>query len=417
MDKPIFVDYESKICSAFLNTVANTVWDALGQATTPVQARQFIGAVEEAPNDGGLYLRSNLAWVSATTSLQHNDLGGRSTADAHPISAITGLQSELDLLESTDAAQDALIAGKVSRAGDTMTGPLVVSANSTTTAVRITQTGSGNALLVEDSTSTDTTPFLVDSAGRVVIGHTAAIGSEAFQQHGTNFGSSSEIKSQYSNDAGAPFLQFQKSRGTTIGSIVPPNSGDFLGNIQFQGNDGTAMRVSSAIRSTADGAHAVGSTPGALSLLTTPVGSTSATERMRIDANGVIYHYAAQGSAINALTRKDYVDTKVSKTSNTGSALLPAGTDAQRDTTPAVGAIRFSSTNTGWEGWNGTNWVSIGGGQMLGQALVKGIFYNSQNIAENLTIAAGTNGLSAGPIQVDNGFEVTVANGSTWSIV
>lgn len=100
MDKPIFVDYESKICSAFLNTVSNTVWDALGQAQTPVQARQFIGAVEEAPNDGGLYLRSNLAWVSASTSLQHNDLAGRSTADSHPISAITGLQSEIDLLNT-----------------------------------------------------------------------------------------------------------------------------------------------------------------------------------------------------------------------------------------------------------------------------------------------------------------------------
>ena len=108
---------------------------------------------------------------------------------------------------------------------------------------------------------------------------------------------------------------------------------------------------------------------------------------------------------------------KVSKTSDTGSAILPAGTQAQRDGSPAVGAIRFSSTLLGWEGWNGTNWVPIGGGQMLGNALTKGIFYNNQNIAENLTIAAGTNGLSAGPIQVDNGFEVAVANGSTWSVV
>lgn len=109
--------------------------------------------------------------------------------------------------------------------------------------------------------------------------------------------------------------------------------------------------------------------------------------------------------------------TKVGKTSSTGSALLPAGTDAQRDGAPAVGAIRFSSTQFGWEGWNGTNWVSIGGGQMLGQALVKGIFYNNQTIAENLTIASGTNGLSAGPITVDNGVTVTVSNGSTWSVV
>lgn len=107
----------------------------------------------------------------------------------------------------------------------------------------------------------------------------------------------------------------------------------------------------------------------------------------------------------------------VKKTSNTGSAKLPAGTEAQRDPSPQVGAIRFSSTQTGWEGWNGTNWVNIGGGQMLGQALIKGIFYNSQTVAENVTVKAGTNGLSAGEIGVDNGFEVTVENGSVWSIV
>jgi hypothetical protein len=146
----------------------------------------------------------------------------------------------------------------------------------------------------------------------------------------------------------------------------------------------------------------------------TPVGNISATN-VQAGFAEVDGDLTTQAAAIAANTSA--LATKVTKTSNTGSALLPAGTDAERDASPQVGAIRFSSTNTGWEGWNGTNWVSIGGGQMLGQALVKGIFYNSQNIAENLTIAAGTNGLSAGPITVDNGFEVTVANGSTWSVV
>jgi len=115
------------------------------------------------------------------------------------------------------------------------------------------------------------------------------------------------------------------------------------------------------------------------------------------------------------INAKDALNVK--KTSSTGSAILPAGTQAQRDGSPAVGAIRFSSTLIGWEGWNGTNWVPIGGGQMLGQALVKGVFYNNTNIAENLTVKAGTNGLSAGPVTVDNGFTVTVENGSVWSIV
>ena len=112
MDKIVYIDYETKICASALNAISDTVWDALGQAKTPEQARQFLAVIQEAPNDGNLYLRSNLQWVSALTSLQHNDLAGRSTADAHPISAITGLQDALDLGTSNDAAQDALIALK-----------------------------------------------------------------------------------------------------------------------------------------------------------------------------------------------------------------------------------------------------------------------------------------------------------------
>jgi hypothetical protein len=115
------------------------------------------------------------------------------------------------------------------------------------------------------------------------------------------------------------------------------------------------------------------------------------------------------------INTKDALNVK--KTSNTGSAILPAGTQAQRDGSPAIGAIRFSSTLVGWEGWNGTNWVPIGGGQMFGAALVKGIFYNNTNIAENVTVVSGTNGGSFGPITVDNGFAVTVENGAVWSIV
>jgi hypothetical protein len=45
-----------------------------------------------------------------------------------------------------------------------------VNANSTSNALRITQTGTGNALLVEDSTNPDSTPFVVTADGNVGIG-------------------------------------------------------------------------------------------------------------------------------------------------------------------------------------------------------------------------------------------------------
>jgi hypothetical protein len=50
------------------------------------------------------------------------------------------------------------------------TGVNWFSSNTSTDLVRITQTGSGNALFIEDSTNPDSSPFVVDSSGNVGIG-------------------------------------------------------------------------------------------------------------------------------------------------------------------------------------------------------------------------------------------------------
>jgi hypothetical protein len=48
--------------------------------------------------------------------------------------------------------------------------PITVSVSTASDAVRITQSGTGNALVVEDSTNPDSTPFVVDGSGNVGIG-------------------------------------------------------------------------------------------------------------------------------------------------------------------------------------------------------------------------------------------------------
>jgi hypothetical protein len=108
--------------------------------------------------------------------------------------------------------------------------------------------------------------------------------------------------------------------------------------------------------------------------------------------------------------------SSVQKTSNVGGALLPIGLTADRDIVPIEGEIRANSELKKFEGYLDARWQDVGGGQMLGNASVKAIHYNSQTIAENLTIAAGTNGLSAGPITINDGFSVTVSNGVVWSV-
>jgi hypothetical protein len=55
--------------------------------------------------------------------------------------------------------------------------------------------------------------------------------------------------------------------------------------------------------------------------------------------------------------------------------------------------------------------------QLLGTEFIKGIFYNSQVISDNVTIPATVNASSTGPIIVDTGYTVTVESGANWVIL
>lgn len=107
----------------------------------------------------------------------------------------------------------------------------------------------------------------------------------------------------------------------------------------------------------------------------------------------------------------------VKKTSTTGSAQLPVGTTAERDPLPLEGSIRGNSEAKAFEGYIDGRWQPVGGGQMLGNAEVKAIAYNAKTISENITIPATVNALSAGPIVVNDGFAVTVADGANWIVM
>ena len=51
----------------------------------------------------------------------------------------------------------------------------------------------------------------------------------------------------------------------------------------------------------------------------------------------------------------------VRKSAPTGSAILPVGSTAQRDAAPNAGFLRFNTTTSGFEGYDGTAWSSVGG--------------------------------------------------------
>jgi hypothetical protein len=61
--------------------------------------------------------------------------------------------------------------------------------------------------------------------------------------------------------------------------------------------------------------------------------------------------------------------------------------------------------------------ATVAGGQYFGSATTKAIAYNSQTIAENVTVTTGNNGLSAGPVTINSSYTVTIESGANWVIV
>jgi hypothetical protein len=119
----------------------------------------------------------------------------------------------------------------------------------------------------------------------------------------------------------------------------------------------------------------------------------------------------------------------VEKTSLTGSAALPSGTTAQRDGSPATGYLRFNTTDGKFEGYDGTEWGTVGGG---GGGLFKGengtvgdettgpgdIFrINEQTLNTNVTIDADENASATGPLAIASGVTLTVTSGGSLAII
>ena len=104
--------------------------------------------------------------------------------------------------------------------------------------------------------------------------------------------------------------------------------------------------------------------------------------------------------------------TVVEKTSSTGSAVIPAGTTAQRNSSPVNGNFRYNSSLNSFEGYVDGAWGGVGGAQAGGV-----IYENNQTVTANYTISTNKNGFSVGPITVNSGVTVTVPSGSVWVII
>ena len=87
---------------------------------------------------------------------------------------------------------------------------------------------------------------------------------------------------------GGSLIALITSRGTTAGAVTIVASGDELGGINFMGTDGVKPLAGATISSYVDGTPGLNSMPGRLVFSTTPSGSASPAEAMRISSNRVI---------------------------------------------------------------------------------------------------------------------------------
>lgn len=144
---------------------------------TPTPKTAFVDAAGEPLVGGKLY-----TYVAGTTTLQTTYTDSTATtANTNPIildsrgEANVWLGGAIYKFELKDA-DDALIwtvdniSAPTAAVSPVLSGSVTIDSNTPTPALKITQTGTGPALRVQDSADPDATPFLIDASGNVGIG-------------------------------------------------------------------------------------------------------------------------------------------------------------------------------------------------------------------------------------------------------
>lgn len=86
--------------------------------------------------------------------------------------------------------------------------------------------------------------------------------------------------------SGGPSIQLRRSTSATIGATGTAESGTGLGTISFYGHNTSTYGVGASILAFSDATWTTSSQPGYLALSTTPSGSTTVVERMRLRSTG-----------------------------------------------------------------------------------------------------------------------------------
>ena len=247
---------------------------------------------------------------------------------------------------------------QAAQAGDSY----VMVVNSSTDALRITQTGAGNALVVEDSTNPDSTPFVVSAAGDVGIGTsspttklyvTASVASTAiaaFFNTDTANGNGVYIKAGGANagkyalavdNAASASLLYLDSSGN-LGLGVTPSA---------WGSGWPALQVGSrtVVHSAPDGRASFGGNYYVDGTDARYIASAAATQLMQVNGD-FRFFTAPSGTAGNAISFTQAM------TLDASGNLVVGGTSASAKLQVVGGNIRLDN-NQGLEWGGGNNFI------------------------------------------------------------
>lgn len=357
-----------------------------------------------------------------TTNLEVTNLKAKDGTAAGSIADSTGVvtlaSAVLTTADINGGTVDGATIGGTTPAAATFTSG-VISANSSSNALRITQTGTGNALLVEDSANPDATPFVVNQFGQVISGAaqtyvTTVNGTDyrpQFQIHGAAAGTPAigYEAANWATTSGAGSFSFAKSRGGVIGTHAVVSSGDSVGETYYFGSDGTNFIEAARIGAAVDGTPGTNDMPGRLVFSTTADGASSPTERMRIANTGLVTLAATSGLLIGrtAVTAPAATDGNVF--SGTYTPTLTNVTNVDASTAYSCQYMRVGNVVT-VSGRIAIDATATGPFEVRVTLPVASNFANA-NEAGGTFIVSGSAGFAGGSVYADVSNDVFVFNG------
>lgn len=169
----------------------------------------------------------------------------------------------------------------------------------------------------------------VDSSGRFILGRNASTtlnGNQArVQVAGTGLEASAVASMRFSADASGPAVMMAKSRAVSVGSNVAVVSGDQVAQVQGYGNNGSGFAPAAAIVMEVDGTPGPTAMPGRILFRTTPNGSVTPAEVLRIGQDGAVSHRGNTTVIVDAgshLTLRAYTVATLPSAAATGAGRL-----------------------------------------------------------------------------------------------